>query len=1062
MLPPLVRHASPYTSGLLLAILSSCTLATAPRQSSLAADGKPAVAVDHPQAMEAGLALFKSQVRELLIRHCFECHGGKKIEGEMNLIDRETLIKGGAGGPAIVAGKSSDSLLYKLIAHLDEPGMPYERPALPTAAVSAIARWIDLGAPYDKPLAAAGAGQQGRAEVTEEDRKFWSFQPLAAVAPPTVADEAWCRTPIDRFVLARLESAGLTPSAAVDRRRLIRRAYLDLIGLVPEPEEIDAFVADPDPQAYDSLIDRLLSSPHYGERWARHWLDLARFAESHGYEQDYDRPHAYHYRDFVIRAWNEDMPYDRYIRLQIAGDELEPDNPQAFCATGFLGAGTHATQITANQVEKERYDELDDMVGTIGTAVLGLTIGCARCHDHKYDPIPSRDYYRLLSTFTTTVRSEIDIDFHPERYRAAKAHFDAEHAPYATALSNYERHELPARLAQWLLDHNRASLPAWMIVTARSATSAAGANLTLEDDGSYLVAGKNADSDAYTFVVEAPLEAITALRVEAMADPSLPKNGPGRAENGNFALSSLGVTSAPLSSPEPSSPVGLVRPRATFDEQGFPIAAAIDANAKTAWAIAPDVGRNHAAVFEFASPVAHRGGSRLTIVLKFEGDKGHNIGRLRLALSALDLPRLSASPLDLSSASELRLADAVKQTAEINQILGMPAEQRSAEQQAALRTWFATIDPEWQRLRQHADEHLSAAPRPELTKVLVTSEGVPPLRLHTQGADFFEQTYILKRGDLSQKQEVASQGFLQVLMRAGDGESHWQESPPPGCRTSYRRRALARWITDVDAGAGALVARVIVNRLWQHHFGRGLVATPSDFGTQGARPSHPELLEWLAYRLVAGGWRLKPLHKLMMTSAVYLQSIDADARWASIDPENVLLWRRSRQRLEAETIRDAMLAAAGLLDRTLYGPGTLDENQRRRSIYFFVKRSRLIPLMVLFDAPEALTGIALRPATTVAPQALALLNNESLYRCAQALAERVASSDTDALDRVIGMAYRRALGRDPSTEERHLGAQFLAEQTRSYAQNGQTEARRLALADFCQALLCTNEFIYVE
>ncbi len=256
--------------------------------------------------------------------------------------------------------------------------------------------------------------------VTDEDRHFWSFQPLQRPSVPTIKNEGWCRTPVDRFILAKLEEKSLSPNAEVDRRKLIRRAYFDLIGLPPPPQDVEAFVKDPSADAYDKLLDRLLSSPHFGERWARHWLDIARFAESHGYEQDYDRPNAYHYRDFVIKAFNQDLPYNTFVRWQLAGDEIEPDNPLALTATGFLAAGVHSTQITKNQVEKERYDELDDMARTVGTAMLGLTIGCARCHDHKYDPIPTKDYYRLLSTFTKTVRSDYDIALDKTNAKSAK------------------------------------------------------------------------------------------------------------------------------------------------------------------------------------------------------------------------------------------------------------------------------------------------------------------------------------------------------------------------------------------------------------------------------------------------------------------------------------------------------------------------------------------------------------------------------------------------------------------------------------------------------------------
>jgi mono/diheme cytochrome c family protein len=822
-----------------------------------------AVAPDHAERMAAGQELFKSQVRGLLVQHCLDCHGGKKVEGDFNLATREGLLKGGASGEPGVADKAADSWVMSLIRHAEEPAMPFEQDQLPDTAIDAIGRWIDLGAPYDKPLVEGEGALQGSAVVTAEDRQHWSYLPLATVTPPEVA--GWHRNAVDRFVLAKLEEKALRPNPIANRRTLIRRASLDLIGLPPSAEEVEAFVADRDPAAYEKLIDRLLASGHYGERWGRHWLDLARFAESHGYEQDYDRPHAYHYRDFVIRALNDDMAYDRFVRLQIAGDELEPDNPQALLATGFLGAGTHATQITANQVEKERYDELDDMVNTTGTAFLGLTIGCARCHDHKFDPIPTSDYYHLLATFTTTVRSEIELDLEPERTRQAQAEFDAQHAPLVAAHAKYEADVLPGLLDAWLARGVAPARPTWMIVAPSALTSKGGATFTRQADGSYLASGTNSDTDEYRLEFSAALGPVTAIRIEALADGSLPKSGPGRADNGNFGLCDARLTIVPADASATATAVKLTRPRADFEQAGLPVAAAIDDDPKSCWAVDPEFGKNHVAAFDLEAPVTPVSGERLALALKFEANQRHSIGRLRVAISsAASSPALGAESGTLA------------ETVEIERIVALPTAQRSAEDRQRLLSWFGPTDAEWRRLNEIVETHARLAPRPTLAKVMITSEGLPAIRFHTQGADFFEETYLLKRGDLSQKQGVATPAFLQVLTSAADAERHWQVAPPAGARTSHRRAALARWITDTEQGAGALAARVMANRLWQHHFGRGIVATPSDFGKQGERPTHPELLEWLAGELVRGGWRLKPLHKLMMTSAAYMQTVASD------------------------------------------------------------------------------------------------------------------------------------------------------------------------------------------
>ncbi|HEV3143198.1 MAG TPA: DUF1549 domain-containing protein, partial [Gemmataceae bacterium] len=406
--------------------------------------------VDHAAKMLKGLDLFKQQVRPVLTERCIRCHGGAKTEAKLDLSDRAGILKGGESGPAVIVGKAKDSLLVKLLRHEKEPKMPKEGGKLSEAVVNQIMAWIDLGAPYDKPLLEKpDAGAWIHKQVDAEARKFWSFQALKRVEPPKVKDSSWCRTPIDYFIRAKQEAAGVAPNPLVDRRKLIRRVYFDLLGLPPSPEDVDRFLNDPSPTAYEDMIDRLLASPHYGERWARHWLDLARFAESHGFEHDYDRPFAYHYRDFVIQALNNDLPFDKFVKWQLAGDEYEPNNPLAWMATGFLAAGVHSTQITKNEVERQRYDELDDMLATTGTAFLGLTVGCARCHDHKYDPIPQADYYRMLSTFTTTIRSEYDLTLDTASYEQGKADFERKHKPLVEALERFEKEQLPARFAKW-------------------------------------------------------------------------------------------------------------------------------------------------------------------------------------------------------------------------------------------------------------------------------------------------------------------------------------------------------------------------------------------------------------------------------------------------------------------------------------------------------------------------------------------------------------------------------------------------------------------------------------
>ncbi len=1015
-----------------------------------------AAGADEPDP--SGVEFFESKVRPILVARCYKCHSNdaENLRGSLHLDSRDGWMAGGDSGPTIVPSDPDASLLIKTVRYDGDIQMPPEG-KLAESEIAALTEWVKRGAP--DPRTGQPVAKTRKPIDIAEGRKHWAFQPLTIVPPPEVNDAGWSRTPVDRFVWAPLAKQQLAPNPIVDRRTLIRRGYFDLLGLPPAPEEVEAFVNDPAADAYEQLIDRLLVSPHYGERWARHWLDLARFAESHGFEHDYDRPTAYHYRDFVIKALNQDLPYDRFVKWQIAGDEYEPENPLALMATGYLAAGVHSTQITKNQVEKERYDELDDILGTMGTSLLGLTIGCARCHDHKYDPIPTQDYYQLLSTFTTAVRSEVDLNLDRQQFEQAKIAYDREHAPLVAAIEHYIAEQLPARLDTYLEKQRAAAeapqdaaelQPAWQVLRLDGVKSAGGATLAPLDDGSLLAAGTNADNDTYTFTAHTAQTGITCIRLEALAHESLPKHGPGRAGNGNFALSNVEVSLAPVGQAKDAAPIKIAAVRATFEQPGLPAAAAIDDDKKSAWAVDGQIGKNQAIVLEFPAAIGFPGGTALSFTLSFANNKSHSIGRMRLALSTAPLP----VPLD---------SPAVPQNAaEIGVLAARSSASASAEDRKAMLDWFRPLDAGWLALDHAIRDHAAKEPQPQFTKVLITSEGLPAVRLHTQGGDFLEATHFLERGDPNRKKEVATQSFLEVLMPAADAEKSWQVSPPAGWRTSYRRRALAEWMTDTRAGAGQLLARVIVNRLWQHHMGRGIVSTPSDFGTQGQRPTHPELLDYLATELIRDGWRLKSLHRLIMTSAVYMQGSQADEARAEADPDNKLLWHRPWQRLEGEVIRDAILAAGGTLDLTMFGPGTLDENQRRRSIYFTVKRSKLVPMMLLFDAPDALQGVGQRATTTIAPQALVMLNSATVRDAARHVAGRAAAAGSSSAEQV-DRAYRIAFARPPAADELADAVAFLDEQRRLYAADGQGEDAQLrALVDFCQVLFGLNEFVYVE
>ncbi len=1006
----------------------------------------------HSRRMAEGMALFKSDVRSILAERCVVCHGGAQKLGDFDLSSRDSLVESGKLGAT-----ADSSRLLKLLRHEQEPYMPFQQPKLAEETIDTIARWIELGAPYDKPLVEKPVDEQP-GEVTDADREFWSFRGLSPGAAPAVGDGDWARTPIDRFILAKLEAEGLAPNPQADRRILIRRAYLDLLGLPPEPGEVEAFVEDRSPDAYENLVGRLLESQHFGERWARHWMDVARFAESYGFERDFDRPYAYHYRDFLIKAFNGDMPYDQFVRWQLAGDELAPDKPLALMATGFLGGGAFPTEITEHEFETVRYDELDDMAGTVGTAMLGLTVGCARCHDHKYDPIPTRDYYQLISTFGHAVRTEIDYDPAPEASQASVAKWESEHRALLGTRTDYERKQLAEPFAKWL-DSGAEQPPdgAWRVLDFTEYGSKQGATLERLEDGSILASGETPDLDHYAFTVDIHARDIRAVRLEALTHPSFSYGGPGRSRSGRFRLNSLKATVQPLTDLD-SEPVKLEFVSKWTTDPPDPDTASPPAVygtnvADRGWLPSPKlVGQDQAVVFELAEALDFQGGVRLTITLYFGNHIQFSLGRMRLSISSEPKP-------------PLRVGSGVPQLV----VEGLDVLERegqdglSERHRTALLRWYARSDARWHDLDQAVQSHLRARPIPTKTKIQVTSEGYPFPRHNSNGngyPHFYEQTHFLKRGDVSQKEEPANPGFLKILMPKDGEANRWLASPPQGWdRTSFRRASLADWITDVEDGAGALLARVIVNRLWHYHFGRGIVATPSDFGRQGDSPSHPQLLDWLAQDLIDHGWRLKRLHKLIMTSAVYRQSSAYDAEKSAADANNVYHWRWTPRRLEAEAIRDSLLTVSGLLDRTMYGPGSLRPDMRRRSVYFFIKRAELIPMMMLFDWPEQLVGIGRRPSTTVAPQALMFLNSPQARSFAEGLAGRLDGLRESA---AVQQAYRIAYGRTAAPDELAAAAEFLDRQRRSYASEGEAEASTHALTDYCQTLLSLSEFLYIR
>jgi len=1002
----------------------------------------------HAARMAKSQKLFKATVRHALTAHCLKCHGGDKTEGEFNLTTREAFLKGGASGETVKIGKAHESFLADMLHHRVEPGMPQNSGKLSEALIASILDWADLGAAYDRPLIDSEESEDAwtRRRIDQSQKDYWAFQPLRSVKIRTDLHPA-PQNPIDHYIAGTLATQNLQFSPKAETTTLIRRIFLDTLGMPPTTNELETLTAHPEEKILDATISYVLQSPNYGERWARHWLDVARFAESHGFEHDYDRPFAFHYRDFVIKALNQDLPYNEFTRWQLAGDEIAPKNPLAMMATGFLGAGVFPTQITANEVEPSRYDALDDMAATTGTAMLAMTIGCARCHDHKFDPIPTADYHRFTSTFTTAVRSNQELLLNRQEYEARKEEFEKEHQPFLDAIATYEQTTLRNAFTIWDEANPEKDLPQWFTMKFFDVQSEASSVINRQADESFQVERATApNQDAYTFEYHTHLPSVKALRIEAFADPSLNAGGPGLASNGNFQLTQITVGAASLETANNLQDVKFSEARATFNQNdaNLHVRTVIDGKQNTGWAVDPQFGKDHAAILTLADPLEDPSGHRLRITVSFKGNTKHIMGRFRISVSGD--PSL---PLISNTISE-----------EVANILSKPAGERSEDEVKQAVNWYRTSDNKWNELTAQAAEHMKNAPTAKGETVMIVSEGVKPIRHHSQGKDFFDDFYFLKRGDINQKMGKASQSFLQVLMPADDSIEPWQQTPPAGATTSFRRTALANWMVDTEKGAGHLLARVIVNRLWHHHFGRGIVSSTNDFGIQGQPPTHPGLLDWLALQLIANDWSLKHIHALILSSYTYQQSSEFHDGNAQLDPDNTYLWRFSPRRLEAEAIRDSILQATEQLDETMFGKGTLDESMRRRSIYFTVKRSKLVPMLQVFDVPEPLVSQGKRPTTTVAPQALLLLNNPHLRKCCEDSATQLLGKDMNDTA-IIDLIYQRSLSRNPSSSEAQRATEFLVSQSSSYSQSGVQDAKTQATADLIQLMLCLNEFCYI-
>ncbi len=970
--------------------LSSRLVATGVAGAIVAASFARAALVDDPELPPAaGRSVdLAADVRPILLARCVECHGPEKQKSGLRLDQKGPALAGGDSGKAIEPGHSADSeLILRAVSDDETERMPPKGDPLTAEQIGILRAWIDQGATWPDGLELAADG----ATATP---KHWAFVAPTRPDSPAVKGAEWVRNPIDAFILANLEAKGVAPSPEADRSTLLRRLSFDLTGLPPTPTEVDAFLKDDSPDAYERLVDRLLASPHYGERWGRHWLDLARYADSDGYEKDLPRKDAYRYRDWVIDALNRDLPFDQFTIQQLAGDLLPDATLEHKAATGF-----HRNTLTNTEggVDQEEYRvaAVIDRVNTTGTVWLGLTVGCAQCHTHKFDPILQREYYSLFAFYNSG--KEVDIDAPtPEElksYDEARAKFDAEHQTFLDAIAADDRDQRPGRQAEW--ESSAAARPSnWLALAPIDLKSANGSTLTRQSDGSILVTGDNPATETLTIVADTELANITAIRVEALDDPSLPSKGPGRAGHGNFVLSELTVTAAMLCDPSESNPIALASPTADFSQNDWAVDGAIDGNPATGWAVSPQFGRRHVAVFETKDDLGSDCGTRLTITLGQQYGQQHTLGRFRL--SAIAAPR----PV---------VADGMPD--DVAAILATAAESRSDEQRNRLADYHRSIDPEQKRLRNAAAEHEKGAPKKPDSKLRVLVENPEP-----------RTTRILMRGDFLRPGDEVSAGTPGFL--------------PALASSSPTRLDLANWLVD---GSNPLTARVTVNRVWGHLFGRPLVASVEDFGTRGEKPTHPELIDWLATEYPRIGWSQKALIRTIVTSSTYRQSSMARPELVEVDANNLWLARQNRRRLEAEVLRDNALSVSGLLVPKVGGPsvrppqpaGIADltyagsakwvdsqgDDRYRRGLYTWFQRTSPYPMLMAFDAPDANTCAARRERSNTPIQSLTLLNDPAFVECAQSLARRIQTDGGTDLDDRIAHAMRILVARPPSPAE---------------------------------------------
>jgi len=952
---------------------------------------------------------FTAEIEPLLIRRCSECHGPDKQKANLRLDSRAAALQAAESGKVVlVVGKPEASELIRRVTATDpDEVMPPKGPRLTPAEVASLTRWIREGALWPD----------------SNTQKHWSFQaPIRPNPPENLLKTATLQNPIDRFIVARLAKEGLQQQPEADRANLIRRVSLDLTGLPPEPSEISAFLADKSPRAFETLVDRLLASPHYGEHMARGWLDLARYADSNGYQVDLARS-IWPYRQWVIEAFNKNQPFDQFTIDQLAGDLLPQPTLAQRIATGF-NRNTKVNDEGGGDAEEYRTKAVKDRVATVGMAWLGLTLNCAECHTHKYDPITHEEYYRFYSFFNNSADSGNyslgpSVEVPKPDTADMDAHLSRRLQETRDELSRIEK-ELQKSQAAWEKSVARKADP-WRTLQLVNPQSTGGSSYTNLPDGSLLGTGVNPIYDTITVEADTDLTGITAVLLEVLPDPSLPKNGPGRwGASGNFILDEFSFAAAPKKGTAPAN-TNLFFSSATADweQQYYKAEHAIDRNPKTGWSIGPRFGQRHFLIARLQDPTGYRGGSRLTFRFDHYHGNSHCIGRFRISVTTeKDPQRQWPLPEDVRVA-----ASRSSQERSTEQLALLAASQRSASEK--VRTLERELFVLEQSRRQRAGQKFST---------LVMQERTEPQP---------RETYIHLRGDFLTKGKIVQPGVPAVF-------------PPLPAGLPANRLALARWLVDP---ANPLTARVTVNRFWERCFGTGLVKTSEDFGRQGELPSHPELLDWLATEFIASGWDVKALQKLIVMSATYRQSAATDATRQEKDFYNRFLSRGPRFRMDAEMIRDHALAVSGLLHNKVGGPSVypvqvanlwkeigflrpeigMDEwpvsdgpDLYRRALYTFWRRVCTYPTLATFDAPSREVCVSRRPRTNTPLQALAALNEPTLLEAARFFGQRIlAEGGPDDASRV-DYAFTRSVGRPPTAAEQRRLLAFVQQQERSF------------------------------